>query len=308
MNYPPITRLLIKISFTIIFCLSNSPLLAATSTKKLNLLPQELAALESSSGGRIGISAINIANNSRIEYRGEERFPVCSTAKLMVVSAILKRSMINSHFLEQKVIYKKTDLAAGYSPITKKHLIDGMTISELCEAAIAYSDSTAMNILVKKLGGPKEITSFARSIGNNTFRLDRLEPKLNSAIPGDLRDTSTPAAMERSLQLLAFDKILAVPQQIKLKKWLKSNTTGNLRIRAGLPKDWIVGDKTGSGKYGTTNDIGIIWPPKCSPIIIAIYFTQTKKAAAPRDDVIATTTRIILDYFAHADRCLRLAS
>mgnify|MGYP003512876270 FL=1 len=182
----------------------------------------------------------------------------------------------------------------AYSPITEKHLADGMTIFNLCAAAITQSDNTAMNLLIKKLGGLEAVTAFARSIGDNTFRLDRWEPKLNSAIPGDLRDTSTPAAMERSLQQLALSDALALPQRKQLQTWLKSNVTGNYRIRAGLPKAWIVGDKTGTGDYGTTNDIGIIWPPKRSPIVVAIYFTQNKKNAVKREDIIASVTHLLI--------------
>ncbi len=265
----------------------------ARGSTDLTSIQNKLAALEASSGGRIGVSALNTATNTRIQYRAKERFPFCSTSKVIGVSAILKQSMTDSRLLQQKVTYKKEDLVA-YSPITEKHLADGMTIFNLCAAAITQSDNTAMNLLIKKLGGLEAVTAFARSIGDNTFRLDRWEPKLNSAIPGDLRDTSTPAAMERSLQQLALSDALALPQRKQLQTWLKSNVTGNYRIRAGLPKAWIVGDKTGTGDYGTTNDIGIIWPPKRSPIVVAIYFTQNKKNAVKREDIIASVTHLLI--------------
>ena len=265
----------------------------ASGSTDLTSIQNKLAALEASSGGRIGVSALNTATNTRIQYRAKERFPFCSTSKVIGVSAILKQSMTDSRLLQQKLTYKKEDLVA-YSPITEKHLADGMTIFNLCAAAITQSDNTAMNLLIKKLGGLEAVTAFARSIGDNTFRLDRWEPKLNSAIPGDLRDTSTPAAMERSLQQLALSDALALPQRKQLQTWLKSNVTGNYRIRAGLPKAWIVGDKTGTGDYGTTNDIGIIWPPKRSPIVVAIYFTQNKKNAVKREDIIASVTHLLI--------------
>ena len=265
----------------------------ARGSTDLTSIQNKLAALEASSGGRIGVSALNTATNTRIQYRAKERFPFCSTSKVIGVSAILKQSMTDSRLLQQKLTYKKEDLVA-YSPITEKHLADGMTIFNLCAAAITQSDNTAMNLLIKKLGGLEAVTAFARSIGDNTFRLDRWEPKLNSAIPGDLRDTSTPAAMERSLQQLALSDALALPQRKQLQTWLKSNVTGNYRIRAGLPKAWIVGNKTGTGDYGTTNDIGIIWPPKRSPIVVAIYFTQNKKNAVKREDIIASVTHLLI--------------
>jgi len=284
-----------------------TPVLADAPPMKPATIQEKLAQLEVSVGGRIGISAINTANNTQLQYRAEERFPFCSTAKVMVVSAILKQSMTDSHFLQQKIMYKKEDLVV-YSPITEKHLDEGMTISELGAATMTQSDNTAMNLLVKKLGGLKTITTFAHSIGDNAFRLDRWEPELNSAIPGDLRDTTTPAAMEKSLQQLAFGNALASPQREQLQTWLKNNTTGNFRIRAGVPKDWLVGDKTGTGDYGTTNDIGIIWPPKCSPIVVAIYFTQSKKEATPRNDVIASAMQMLINEFAHTDQCIKLKS
>jgi beta-lactamase class A len=275
----------------------------------LILLPTVLLAntstiekLESSFGGRIGVYAINTANNETISYRANERFPMCSTAKVMVCAALLKNSMKNPDLLQKNIKYTKNDLVV-WSPITEKHLNDGMTISELCAAAIDYSDNTAVNLLIKQLGSPKIVTQFVRSIGDKKFRLDRSEPELNTAIPGDVRDTTTPAAMAKSLQKLTFGNVLGVSQREQLQIWLKANTTGNTRIRAGVPKGWIVGDKTGGGAYGTNNDIAIIWPPKCPPIIVAIYTTQTKPDATPNDQVIAAATRIVLNELGPIKKC-----
>ena len=294
---PAIVALLI-----IIMCI---PVHASTQQIKVNSIHQELAELEATSGGRIGVYAINTANHSVLQYRSQERFPICSTGKLMVVSAILKQSMKDNHFLQTKVIYNQENLA-GYSPITEKHLNQGMTISELCAAAIMFSDNTAMNLLIKNIGGADVVNAFAHSIGDNAFRLDRLEPELNSAIPDDLRDTTTPAAMSNSLQQLTIGNTLSLPRRELLLSWLKNNTTGNSRIRAGVPTDWVVGDKTGTGDYGTTNDIAVIWPPKCPPIVVAIYFTQNTKDAISRDDILASVIRILIRAFAKTDQCVRL--
>lgn len=277
------------------------------NTQKITSIQKQLATLETSSGGRIGVFALNTENNTHVEYRANERFPFCSTFKIMAVSAILKKSMTDSHLLQQKITYTKKEVdSSGYAPITKNHIAHGMIIGELCAAAITYSDNAAINLLLKKLGGPNAVTAFAHSIGDHTFRLDRSEPTLNSAIPGDFRDTSTPAAMEKSLQQLTLGDTLKSPQREQLQRWLKSNTTGNSRIRADVPKGWLVGDKTGTGAYGTTNDIGIIWPPKCSPIVVVIYFTQNKKDATARDDIIASVTHILINEFAHTDKCIKL--
>lgn len=258
----------------------------------------ELEKLESTAGGRLGVYAVNTANNQQIHYRAEERFPFCSTSKVIAVSAILKNSEKNPSLLSEPVKYTQKDLdMGGYSPITQKYLGHGMTIEELCKATLEYSDNTAMNLLIKKLGGPQAVTAFARSIQDNFFRLDRWEPELNTAIPGDERDTTTPSAMGKSLQKLTLGNALPSAQRKKLVTWLKNNTTGDHRIRAGVPKTWIVGDKTGTGSYGTTNDIAIIWPPNSAPIIMVIYFTQDKKPAAPNDDVISSATRLLIKKF-----------
>lgn len=294
--------LLITIFFVSIFI---PVVIAGAHPANSTTIQKKLAELEIQSGGRIGLSAINTANNKHLQYHTHERFPLCSTFKIMGVSAILKQSMADKHFLQQKVHYKKKDLVA-FSPVTAKHLVTGMTIAELCAATIKFSDNTAMNLLTKQLGNIGKINTFAHSIGDNTFRLDRYEPELNSAIPGDLRDTSTPTAMAASLQRLTLGDALALSQRKQLLSWLKDNTTGAARIRAGVPKNWPVGDKTGTGDYGTTNDIGIIFPPKCPPIVVAIYFTQKTKDAIPRNDVIAAATRMLIDEFAQADPCIKL--
>lgn len=264
--------------------------------------------LEQSVHGRLGVSAIDTNNHAVINYRATERFPMTSTFKFILVSAILKRSMSNPQLLHQRIIYTKQELnAAGYAPITQNHIKSGMTIAELCKAAITHSDNAAANLLIKQLGEPKAVTTFARSIDDTQFRLDRIEPTLNTAITGDLRDTNTPQAMATDLQKLTLGNVLALPQRHLLETWLKENTTGHEQMRAAIPKDWVVGDKTGHGDYGTTNDIGIIWPPHCSPIIVAIYFTQNKENAPNRNDVIANATKIVLKQLAHSDRCIRKA-
>jgi beta-lactamase class A len=220
---------------------------------------------------------------------------MCSTFKAMAVAAVLKKSMKERDFLQKQLSYTKAEvIASGYAPITEKHLAKGMPIADLCAAAMQYSDNAAVNLLMKELGGPKAITAFARTIGDKTFSLDRWEPALNSAIPGDVRDTSSPAAMGKSLHLLLRGEALAPLQRELFITWLKGNTTGDTRIRAGAPKDWLVGDKTGTCSYGTTNDIGIIWPPQGDPLVMAIYFTQKNKDAANRSDVIAAVTKLVI--------------
>lgn len=255
-----------------------------------------LASLEHNTGGRIGVYAINTDNNQHIEYHADERFPLCSTSKIMGVAAMLKKSETHLGLLETMLTYKKFDLVS-WSPVTEKHLDSGMTLIELAKAAITRSDNTAINLIMKQVGGPEAVNAFAQSIGDDTFNLIRWEPELNTAIPGDLRDTSTPKAMANSLRRLVLGGELAPPQRNLLKTWLIENTTGNSRIRAAAPKGWVIGDKTGTCAYGTTNDIGIIWPPRGAPIVLAIYYTERQAEATSKDNVTASVSRIVLNAF-----------
>lgn len=273
------------------FITFSTPLLAAT-TDQISTIQQSLAGLEKSSGGRLGVVLINTADNSQIVYRGGERFPMCSTSKMMVVAGVLKQSESQKGLLDQQVDIKKKDLVS-HSPIAEKRLNNKMSLAELSAATLQYSDNTAMNKLIEQLGGTKKATAFARSIGDKTFRLDRTEPTLNTAIPGDKRDTTTPLAMALSLQKLTLGDALAAPQRDQLVEWLKGNTTGAASIRAGLPTEWVVGDKTGSGSYGTTNDIAVIWPKDKAPLILVTYFTQNEKEAKSRREVLASAAKII---------------
>lgn len=265
---------------------------------------QQFTALETATGGRVGISALNTENNMRIQHRANELFPFDCTSKTFVVAAILKKSMNNPLLLQERVHYTKKDLIE-WSPITKKHIKDGMTVEQLCEAAMTVSDNTAVNLLLKKLGGPQAVNAFARSIGDKTFNLQDWWPNDANWQWGDVIDTSTPAAMETSLRKIILGDVLASPQRALLINWIKHNTTGNKRIRAGVPTGWVVGDKTGTNFYdGATGDIAVIWPPKCKPIVIAVYYKKDEKNAKKREDVIASATRIVIDTFAHNDQCL----
>lgn len=271
------------------------PALAANSNISSRTAQEELKRIESAARGRLGVSALNMANDNRVEYRAEERFPLCSTFKVMVAAAILQRSASEMPLLQKRIRYTREQVEkSGYGPVTQKHVADGMTIAELCAATLQYSDNAAANLLMTELGGPAAVTAYMRSIGDDVFRLDRWEPELNTAVPGDERDTSTPAAVERSLEKMVLGNALATPQREQLVSWLKGNTTGGKRMLAGVPRGWIVGDKTGTGSYGTTNDAGILWNPKGTAIVAAIYFTQNDKDAAPREDVIAAATRIVI--------------
>lgn len=257
----------------------------------------KFAQLESGIRGRIGVAALDSANGHTIVHRADERFPLCSSFKLMLSAAILKESTRTPDLLNKRLHYNKSALI-HHSPVTEKHLADGMLISELCEATIQYSDNAAANLLMRELGGPKAVTAFARSIGDDVFRVDRYETMMSASVPGDVRDTSSPNAMMQSMRKLTVGDALSPQHRDQLLSWLRGNTTGANRIRAGVPVDWQVADKTGTGDYGTAADVAIVYPINRAPIFIAIYMTQDKKDAEVREDLLAAATRIVVSEFA----------
>lgn len=291
MNPHPLRRRLLLSALAVPVMGICQPVLS--DDQKIRSIQKKLAAFETVSGGRLGVFAINTERGSYVQYRANERFAFCSTFKAIVAAAILQRSMLDRQLMQQRVVYQNADLVI-WSPVTEKHVDSGMTVAELCEATIRYSDNTAVNLLIKQLGGLDAVNRFARSVGDRSFRLDRWEPDLNSAIPGDVRDTTTPASMARTLQRLTLGDVLGDPPRDQFQRWLKGNTTGAESIRAGVPAGWAVGDKTGTGSYGTTNDIGVLWPPGEAPIVMVVFFTQKQQDAKARRDVIAEATRIVL--------------
>lgn len=269
-----------------------------------SLAEKKFESVEKAFHVKIGVYAINTNNNEVIAHHANELFPVQSTSKLIIAAALLKQSQSNPDLLQEKIQYTQQELMFWH-PITGKYLETGMTLEALAEAAVSYSDNTAMNLLMKKLGGPKAMTEFAHSIGNQTFNLEHYEGALNSN-PHNNDDTSTPKDMAISVQKLTVGDILNTTQKTKLVTWMRNNTVGYRRIRAGTPNGWVVADKTGSGDYGVANDIGILWSPLCKPIVLSIYTVQADPKASSRDDIVASTTKIVMDEFAGNSPCFNL--
>lgn len=252
----------------------------------------ELAELEKSSQGRLGVYLIDLSGKKHFSYRGNERFPFCSTSKILVTSKLLHDSQSMPGLMDSKVEVKSSDLV-NYNPITGKNVGKFMTVSELSMAALQYSDNTAMNLLLQKAGGIDAINKFARSLGDKDFLLSRNEPNLNTSIPGDSRDTTTPKSMADTVEKLTLGNGLLQAKKDTLIAWMKGNTTGGASIKAGLPSNWVVADKTGMGDYGTTNDVAVIWTNKNKPLILVTYFTQHEKDAKPRKDVLSSAAKIV---------------
>jgi beta-lactamase class A len=248
-------------------------------------------ALERLHGGRLGIAALDTGSGKALTHRAGERFPMCSTFKLFAVSAVLARADHGEERLDRHIAYGPADLVDP-APVTRAHVRGGrLTVEELCAAAIEYSDNTAANLLLRELGGPQGATRFARSLGDEKTRIDRMEPMANTCIPGDPRDTTTPSAMLVDLQSLTLRNALSTASRSRLIAWLANYRTKFPRIPAGLPAGWRSGNKMGTGSYGTTNDVAILWPPRRAPILVAAYYTGSDAPSTARDAVLAEVGR-----------------
>jgi beta-lactamase class A len=247
--------------------------------------------LESEYDARLGIWALDTGTARAVAWRADERFAYASTYKALAAAAVLQRDSADR--LNDVVTYTSTDLV-GHSPITEQHVSTGMTVRALCDAAIRYSDNTAGNLLFRHLGGPSGLNADLKRIGDSTTHPDRIEPDLNNAVPGDVRDTSTPRALSTDLSKFAVGNALPKDKRALLNDWLRRNTTGATLIRAGVPTGWSVGDKTGTGDYGTRNDIAVVWPPHRPPIVLAILSARTARNATYEDALIAKAAKVVI--------------
>jgi beta-lactamase class A len=247
---------------------------------RLDLATKRLAEIEAREGGKLGVFVRDAGSGATIEHRADERFPMCSTFKLLTAAAALKRVDEGAEQLDRTIAYGPSALL-DYAPIAKAHVGEGaMTVADLCAAAIDWSDNTAANLVLQTIGGPAGFTAFARSLGDTVTRLDRNEPSLNESLPGDPRDTTSPRAMAADLQKVLLGDALSEASRSQLQTWLIHDKVGDKRLRAGLPSSWRIGDKTGSGERGSTNTIAILWPPDRAPLIATVYYTES---SAPTD-------------------------
>ncbi|KMP91072.1 beta-lactamase [Bacillus wiedmannii] len=284
----------VLLSCVMLISCSNSNIQSEPSkqTKQENISRHSFVKLEKEYDAKLGIYALDTGTNQTVTYRSDERFAYASTHKVLAVGALLQKKSIED--LDQKIKYTSKDLV-NYNPITEKYVGTGMNLKELADASIRYSDNTAQNLILKQLGGPSEFKKSLREIGDSVTNPERFEPELNEVQPDDTRDTSTAMALATSLQTYALSDILPIEKRSFLIDLMKRNTTGDNLIRAGVPAGWEVADKTGSGSYGTRNDIAIIWPPNKNPIVLAILSNHAKEDAKYDDKLIANATKIVLD-------------
>ncbi|MGY1714202.1 class A beta-lactamase [Geodermatophilus sp. SYSU D01106] len=253
----------------------------------------EFAALEARFDARLGVFAVDTGSGATLEHRADERFAYASTIKALAAGALLART--SPADLQRPVPVTPADLTTAYSPVTETRVGGSMTLAELCDAAVRFSDNTALNLLLRELGGPAGLDAALEAVGDDVTEVARTEPELNSAVPGDPRDTTTPRALAGSLRAYAVDgPRIAEEDRAQLLDWLRRNTTGDALIRAGVPADWDVGDKTGTGAYGTRNDVAVLTPPGRAPIVLAVMSSRDEPDARHDDALVAEAARVVV--------------
>jgi len=262
-----------------------------------NGTPQYLDEIEAVVGGRVGVFALDTGTSRQLAHRADERFAMCSTFKWALAAAILARVDHAQLSLDERVRYISADLLE-YAPVTREHVAEGsLTVDALARAAITVSDNTAANLLLAKVGGPAGLTQFVRLLGDSVTRFDRDEPNLNSNEPGDSRDTTSPRAMVQLMRLILCGNAISPISRERLLDWMRGCETGKDRLRAGLPRDWKVGDKTGSGRRGAMNDVAIAMPPRRAPILIAAYMSDGASVPEAREAAHANIGRLVAREF-----------
>ncbi|MEV4417678.1 class A beta-lactamase [Catellatospora sp. NPDC049609] len=269
-----------------------APTTAASASPTRDAAAGAFADLEARFDARLGVYALDTGTGRTVAHRADERFAYASTFKALAAAAVLDATSTDE--LDRIVHYGTADLIP-YSPVTEKNVQTGMSLRDLADAAVRYSDNTAGNLLLDHLGGPEGFERALRGIGDRTTAPARREPELNQATPGDVRDTSTPRALAADLRAYALGDELSADDRALFVGLLRGNTTGDRLIRAGVPAGWQVGDKTGTGRYGTRNDIAVIWPPQGDPIVLAIMSSRADENATRDDRLIAQAAAAAVD-------------
>jgi beta-lactamase class A len=270
---------------------------AGTSTVTAARGASALKSIHKKIGGRLGVHILDSQSGKRIAYDDGSRYSMASTFKMMLGAALLWQVDKGAFPLTHELAIDRADLLAN-SPVLEPQIAGGatsMSVRDLCRAAVTFSDNAAANVLLKGIGGPQAFTAFARSIGDEVTRLDRMELDLNSNSPGDERDTTTPRAMVESMLRIFTQEVLSLGSRALLIDWMAASRTGLTRVRAGLPRNWQSGDKTGTGQNGAFNDLVITWPPERRPILIAVYMSESardpKELAAAHAEIGALVAR-----------------
>lgn len=247
------------------------------------------AALERSHAATLGVTAIDTGTGRVVGFRSGERFPFASSNKTFIAAATLQRATTAD--LDTVIHYTQADIIEN-APITSRFVDTGMTVRELIDAMLRFSDNTAANLLVARLGGPDAVEQWMRGIGDRITNVDRIEPELNEAIPGDPRDTTTPAQFATDLRSVLLGKTLETADRTLLRNTMLSNTTGDGTVRAGVDPAWPVADKTGTGEYGVRDDIAVVYPAGRSPIVVVVLTRKNTPDATPDNALLAEATKV----------------
>ena len=248
-------------------------------------------ALEAKYNAQIGVYVLDTNDDSEIAYNADERFAYCSAHKFLTVGALLQRKSLDE--LNELIKYSAEEILP-YSAITKAHVDDGLTVAEICEAALRISDNTAANLVIEELGGIDAFRESLRAIGDDVTEPARLEPELNIYKPDSLDDTSTPRQLAKDLQMYLLGDVLRDDKKILLMTWMSDNSITDDLIKAGVPKDWKVVDKSGLGiNYGTRNDVAVVFPPDRKPIVVAIMTRRNEESARYDNTLVADVARMI---------------
>lgn len=273
----------------LVLCAVSAHAAIIDNTRLAQVAKQE----EQTLNARVGVTVIDTSDGKIVSYRGEERFPHNSTHKALLCGALLRQVDEVKLTLAETTQFKRAQLV-DYSPVTEKFVAPAtMSWHQVCAAALGYSDNTAANLLINQLGGPEAINRFLISIGDSVTHLDRLEPELNSAIPGDKRDTTTPVAISKTLQTLALGDALKPASREQLIQWMRDDKVADALLRSVLPAGWSIADKTGAGAYGSRSIISIVWPKQRPPLIVSVYITQTPASLPQSNEAIARIGKVI---------------
>ncbi len=252
-----------------------------------------LKAYETATGGRIGLYAENLAAGKTLAWRPDERFVMCSTFKASLAGAVLHRVDSGAERLDRVIRFGPKDIQP-YAPTAKAALDKGeLTVAQMCKAAVELSDNTCANLLLEAIGGPAALTAFWRVTGDDVSRLDHNEPLLNRSRPGNPEDTTTPKAMAKTIQALTLGRVLAPASRERITDWMIACQTGANRLRAGLPKAWMIGDKTGNNGADACGDIAVAWRALGEPILIACYVQGGKPTPAQQDAVFKQVGELV---------------
>lgn len=251
----------------------------------------DLSALEAELDVRIGVYAVDTGTGAVVTHRADERFAYASTFKALAAAAVLAEA--DEAELGTLVPYGAEDLQA-HAPVAEANLGRGLTLREVAAAATTHSDNTAGNLLLERLGGPAGFADRLRAVGDDVTRPARTEPELNSAVPGDDRDTSTPRRLATTLRAYLLGDVLEPARRDELEGWMRASTTGAALVRAGVPQGWVVADKSGAGSYGTRNDIALLRPPGRDPVVLAVLTSRAGEDDERLDAAVARASEQVV--------------